>query len=74
MGKFVPSLIEAGADVNMKELKSPLVCAAQLGETNLLTYLIEAGADGNYSDRRGPTPICAAAENGHIDCISRLVM
>ena len=74
MKKCVPSLVEGGADVNRHpEIASPLVCAADRGQTQLVNYLIRAGADVNYSDHNGITALHAAARNGHTDCVKRLV-
>ena len=71
IAKCVPSLIEAGADVNTNST-SPLVCAADMGQIQLLNYLIRARADVNYSDYECRTALHIAARNGHIECVNRL--
>ena len=54
--KCVPSLIEAGANVNVSvDLKSPLICAADRGQIQVVNYLIRSGADVNCSDHTGMT-------------------
>ena len=68
--KCIPLLVEAEANVNVSsDVKSPLVCAADLGKTKHLDYLIRAGADVNYDDHYGITALHAAVRNGHIDCV-----
>ena len=70
----VPSLVEAGAHVNVhSEAMSPLVCAAEKGQTQLVNYLIRAGADVNQKDYKGMTALYSAARNRNIECIKILV-
>ena len=74
MEKIIPSLLEAGANVNVSaDLKSPLVCAADRGQTKILNCLMTSGADVNYHDSSGITALHSAARNGHIDNVKRLV-
>ena len=74
MEKSIPSLLEAGANVNVPAtLRSPLLCAADQGQTKVLNYLIRSGAEVNYQYCSGSTALHSAARNGHIDCVKRLV-
>ena len=74
MKKCVPLLVEAGADVNKhSEVASPLICAADRGQIQLVNYLKRAGANVNFCNQNGITALHAAARNGHTDCIKRLV-
>jgi len=51
--EVVRAMIEAGADVNMKDKQgfTPLILAAQMGHTAVVQALIEAGAN---ADSEGP--------------------
>ena len=74
--KCVPTLIEAGAVVNVTaEFKSPLdMCSRSRNQTKVVDYLIRAGADVNHhTDNMGMTAVYAAARHGHAECVSRLV-
>ena len=74
MEKCIPLLVEAEANVNVSsDVKSPLVCAADLGKPKHMDYLIRAGADVNYHDHYGITALHAAVRNRHINCVSKLV-
>lgn len=57
----VRSLIEAGADVNMRNHKgqAALHCAAKAGFADIATLLLEHGADANALDAQGQTPLAA---------------
>ena len=74
MEKSIPSLLEAGAHVNVPAaVKSPLVCAADRGQTKVLNYLIRSGADVNYHDSSDITALHSSARNRHNGCVNRLI-
>ena len=65
-------LIQAGANVNSKDKnrKTALNQAADFGQANCLEKLIGGGADVNGGN---PTPLMAAATNGHVECVKLLI-
>ncbi|MCY3621694.1 MAG: ankyrin repeat domain-containing protein [Gammaproteobacteria bacterium] len=58
----VRSLIEAGADVNVRNHKgqSALHCAARAGFADIVALLLEQGCEVDAQDREGETPLAAA--------------
>ena len=62
-------LLEAGADVNVKQNKgiTPLHSAAHNGNIELLIVLLEAGADIKTRTEDGKTPADMASEQGYQD-------
>ena len=58
----VRTLIEAGADVNVRNHKgqSALHCAAKAGFADIVALLLEHGCEVDARDRRGETPLHAA--------------
>ena len=74
MGKCIPSLLDAGADVNVPAgMKSPLMYAADAGQTKIMDNLLRAGADVTHNDHDGATALHLTARNGHVGCMNRLV-
>jgi ankyrin repeat protein len=84
----VKALVEAGADVNgnftsstsstttastYKKTTTPLMCAAELGHSDVVRCLLEAGADVNAQDATGGTALLKAAALGRTECIEILV-
>lgn len=58
----VRALIEAGADVNVRNYKgqSALHCAAKAGFVDIVALLLDHGADVDAEDRQGETPLATA--------------
>ena len=58
----VRTLIEAGADVNVRNHKgqSALHCAAKAGFVDIVSLLLEHGCEVDARDRGGETPLAAA--------------
>lgn len=58
----VRTLIEAGADVNVRNYKgqSALHCAAKAGFVDIVALLLEHGCEADARDRGGETPLAAA--------------
>ena len=58
----VRKLIEAGADVNVRNHKgqSALHCAAKAGFVDIVALLLEHGCEADARDRQGETPLAAA--------------
>ena len=58
----VRALIEAGADVNVRNHKgqSALHCAAKAGFVDIVALLLEHGCEVDAQDRQGETPLAAA--------------
>jgi ankyrin repeat protein len=64
---MVTALLDAGAKVNVVELKSgatPLYEAASLGRLEVVSLLVTRGADPNLADKAGHGALFAAASNG----------
>jgi ankyrin repeat protein len=66
----VPLLLEK--DVNI-EACEPLLCAAEMGHTNIAKMLIEKGADLASRTDTHTSPLLKAAEAGHADMVRLLV-
>ena len=57
--RVMRTLLQAGADVNLKDSNglTPLMKAADEGHDNNLKVLINSGADVNAADKEGTTPL-----------------
>ena len=73
--KSIEKLIEAGANVNLRDEKgcTALISAAQNGVEDCLEQLIDSGADVNSSDDNGNTALIAAARNNYEACMKSLI-
>jgi len=71
----IKALIDAGADVNVKNRdgNTPLHIAARDGRTEAIKALIQANADVNAKDYIGRTPLHNAARDGHTEAIKALI-
>ncbi|XP_067684304.1 ankyrin repeat, SAM and basic leucine zipper domain-containing protein 1-like [Haliotis asinina] len=71
----VQILVEAGADVNVRDRYhvSPLMCAAREGHVTIMEYLIGQGAEMNRQDSRGLTALSWAASKGHMKAVKLLL-
>jgi ankyrin repeat protein len=72
----VNSLIQAGADTNVKDAldgMTPLTAATAQGKLDLVVSLIAAHADVNAKDRSGRTPLMQAAVSGGTACLNALL-
>jgi ankyrin repeat protein len=71
----VNSLIEGGADVNVRAGNgaTPLHFAADRGHIDVVELLISKGADVNAETKRGFTPLHWAAISGHEDVAELLI-
>jgi ankyrin repeat protein len=72
---LVKALIDAGADVNEKDVagEAPLHIAVIEGYRDIASLLIEKGAEVNIGDARGLTPLHAAAWRGYRDAVVLLI-
>jgi len=78
--KIVPILIEAGADVNIRDVfgRMPLCLATNNSygafiRANVVENLIKAGADVNNLDKFGWTPLFRAEFHNRKDIVRRLI-
>lgn len=71
----VPALLDAGADVNAKDLwqRTPLHWAVAYGRDDLARLLIAGGADVNVREEWNQTPLHFAAEHGRADIVRLLI-
>jgi NAD(P)-dependent dehydrogenase (short-subunit alcohol dehydrogenase family) len=72
----VRELIEAGADLNVREPSggsSPLITAATFGQTEAAKALIEAGADLDQQNNDGSTALITAAFFARADIVEALL-
>lgn len=72
----VRRLIEAGADLNVREPSggsSPLITAATFGQTEAARALIEAGADLDQQNNDGSTALITAAFFGRTEIVEALL-
>lgn len=67
--KYIKSLIENGADVNVY-LGAPLRNAALFGYLEIVKYLVEKGADIHANNGNA---LCAAAYSGYLEIVKYLV-
>ena len=71
---IVRKLIKAGAALNASESHYPSIhVAAREGHTDCVKELIQAGAELNIVDRKGDTPLMAAAQSFSFNCVSTLL-
>ena len=71
----VEDCLNANIDVNVginRTGKTPLIGAAQLGDSDAVWLLLAAGADPNKPDRKGGTPLMFAARAGHQEIVRLL--
>lgn len=74
----VRTLLEAGADVNTKELshttrRSVLMLAIEEGASECVKVLIQSGADVNGVDSNGETGLMYAVKKDNLDCLQALI-
>ena len=70
----VQLLIDAGADIEVKRDRiSPLRCACDVGELDIVKMLVEAGVDVCEVDNKGNTCLIIAAHFGHTETVRYLV-
>jgi hypothetical protein len=62
-------LIEAGADIHAEDEdgETPLLTAAEWGNTEAVRLLLAKGAPADSANQGGKTPLFAACEEGHLD-------
>jgi len=72
---IVDLLIDAGADVNMKDntLQSAYLISTSEGYTELLLKTLKAGADVHATDSYNGTGLIRAADRGHVGIIKELL-
>lgn len=69
-------LLENGANPNLfdkKKRTTPLIAAAELGESNMVRLLLEYKADPNRPDATGETALMKAARFGAVDAVRVLI-
>lgn len=71
----VECLVALGADPNMADVDgwTPLMRAANMGNTAVATCLVTHGADVNKFSEDGWTPLHRAAKNGHLGTVTVLL-
>jgi len=71
----VKALTEAGANLNVRDEEgyTPLIWAAQHGNTRVADYLIAHGANLNPLDKGGYTPLMWACQEGHFSMVALLL-
>ena len=69
------TLVEAGADVNVKSQDGVtiLMIASGKGHTEIVESLLEAGADVNVKDEDGDTALIFASRWGHTEVVKALL-
>ena len=71
--KWLPVLVQAGADVNRAfNGMSPLYRASEQGQYEIVELLIQAGADRALS-YQNLTPLLTATQKGHIRIVQLLM-
>ena len=70
-----PVLLAAGANPNTVDNtgRTPLSCAAERGDVNVVKALLAAKADPNVMDNNGRTPLSYAAEKGDVNVVKALL-
>jgi len=73
--EIVKLLLEAGADVNVKNKdgETALMKASYNGYTEIVKMLIDAGADVNIKDRYGTTALMLASLYGYTEIVELLI-
>jgi len=68
---IVKALIEAGADINVRNNygNTALMLSSWYGSIDIVKTLIEAGADINEHDNDGDTALILSSCNGHSDVV-----
>lgn len=69
-------LLNAGAiasSTTLEDWNSPLIAAAQNGNSRLVDTLVKMGSMIDQADREGRTPLMAAVQYGHPDCVQKLI-
>lgn len=75
MAKYVQTLVENGADVNLKnhgQGLTPICIAIGNGRTEIFSYLVKK-ADLNVVDNKGFSPVSMAVQNGREDYLRELI-
>ena len=72
---IVRALIEAGADINIRDnrMDNPFLYAGAEGLLEILKLTIDAGADTKLTNRFGGTALIPAAERGHVEIVRELL-
>lgn len=74
--KFVEQLVkEAPAQLNITDLKgqTPIMLAAERGDTNLVNTMLKAGADPDIQDWHGMTALHSAIKSHDTSCVDALL-
>lgn len=75
--EVVREILEARADANLAERdlhgNRPLQIAAWQGHAEVTKLLLQSSASVDVTDGRGWTPLCSAAEQGHVATVQVLV-
>ena len=71
----VGALLEAGADVNLRDfmLNNPFLYAGAEGMLDIVKLTTKAGADPRITNRYGGTALIPAAERGHVEVVKYLL-
>lgn len=71
----VAALIDAGADVNLRDnmVNNPFLLAGAEGLLDILKLTVKAGADPKLTNRFGGTALIPAAERGHVEVVEYLL-
>jgi ankyrin repeat protein len=76
---IVEQLIDAGANVNLSDRpgkklgKTPLMCAAESGRTEIAKLLLESGAIVEFQNKRGETALYYAVVEKHVEIVRILL-
>jgi ankyrin repeat protein len=73
--EVVRALLEAGADVNIRDarLDNPFLYAGAEGLPEILKLAYDAGADPTITNRFGGTALIPACERGHVEIVEYLL-
>ncbi|CAL8247507.1 unnamed protein product [Lota lota] len=69
---LVTMLLDAGADINIKDIKSgqsPLMYAVERNNVDMVQFLIESGSDVNGQSNSGNTALHGACGRGQVDTV-----